>query len=172
MKLARQRSVALAKEIDAGVAQCYENAMRAVLTVPALSDAWYVEGVAVSSWPVAGMGIVHAWVETRDGMILDPTLALRDPVFKRARWPLNYQAVARYTREEANRRAEETGKWWRWEDDQEHAQAMTQAMSALWWDMARSIATPEQLAKMERDLLPHCISSKTGDDQNGSCCDR
>jgi hypothetical protein len=111
--------------------ECYSNALRAIQTRPDLHDAWYVEGVVVSAWPIPS-ALEHAWVETRDGAILDPTLALRDPAFPaRPRWPLSYDSVVRYTGAQAWERARATGNARRWEDDEQSRLAMVERREAL-----------------------------------------
>ncbi len=132
-RLQRRRSVQLARDIDAQMKECYWNALLAVRTIPDLADAWYVEGIIVSRWP-APMTIEHGWVETRDGAILDPTLALRDSVApRRVRWPLGlrYFPVARYTGEDASERAHATRMAPRWEDDAESLRAMLERKEAI-----------------------------------------
>jgi hypothetical protein len=62
-----------------------------VATWPGLKDAWYVEGVVMST---EGLAIDHAWVEATGGALLDPTLAIGD------RFPAAYFAGNRYTSDE------------------------------------------------------------------------
>jgi len=66
----RQRSRALATAVRARNRYCYVNARRALTRVPSLI---YVEGyvVATDDWTPRR----HAWVETRERVILGPTPA-------------------------------------------------------------------------------------------------
>jgi hypothetical protein len=83
-KLDQEESIRLAKQIEPEHSQCWWNASRAVRDVLELCDAWYVEGVMVVVIQGAYQHFDHGWVETPQGAILDPTLAMH-PAARRER---------------------------------------------------------------------------------------
>jgi hypothetical protein len=101
----RTRSRQLARRIGARLKKCYDNAVTALFTVPELADATYCEGAVLS--PVFLSSFEHAWIETADGTILDPTLALPDFI-QRERWGIYFMGH-RYTHKELLSHADHTG---------------------------------------------------------------
>ncbi|SRR5260221_8261818 len=75
-----ERSKALAVQIGAEKKQCYRNALLVFLSLDELKDAHYVEG-----WAVSIIAFAHGWIETADGTVLDPTLAL-SPLVEHTRY--------------------------------------------------------------------------------------
>lgn len=82
-------SHAVADRVDAKPKDCWRNALIAVLTLDDLSDAFYVEGVAL--YEDTGLPVAHGWIVDADGMIVDPTAVLltegRVRYFEEARYP-------------------------------------------------------------------------------------
>ena len=94
-------SARLARKIRAKPRDCYRNAQAALCHAP--RGTVFVVGQAYSD----GVAVPHAWLETRDGRILDPTtvatkrrlaeMGFNAPDFER------YEAGRRYTHQEINR---------------------------------------------------------------------
>lgn len=76
--------------------RCWQNAWRAIVDLPELANALYVEGWAVLP---SGLAIEHGWIEL-DGMVLDPTLTDPEAVS-------GYFPVLRLTRVDAMRAGRE-----------------------------------------------------------------
>ena len=68
-----ERSIAVAKQIDIQVKECYANAIYTLLCCNEYQDGWYVEGFAFIT--ERSRLLEHGWVELTDGSILDPTFA-------------------------------------------------------------------------------------------------
>ena len=64
------------KLVRARAKQCYRNAFRVIEEVPEYANADYVEGMAIFAF----FPIEHGWVE-KDGVIVDPTLPLKQGVY-------------------------------------------------------------------------------------------
>lgn len=100
-------SIALAKRIGAQPKQCWQNASAALRgghkwpkLVPAGSK--YVEGWA-HIMPGMAIPFEHGWIETPNGDIIDPTVALLDGLEQLR--PENYYAGATYTAEEVSQQS-------------------------------------------------------------------
>ncbi len=68
-----ERSIAVTKQIDIQVKECYANALYTLLCCKEFQDGWYVEGFAFIT--ESRNLLEHGWVELTDGSIIDPTFA-------------------------------------------------------------------------------------------------
>jgi hypothetical protein len=104
-QLDRERSGLLAEQLHAQIQTCYGNARKAIEEVAELADAFYCEGVVIV--PIA---VDHAWIETAEGVLLDPTLALPHAASQEARWPMAYVVARRASRAELVQRGTDRGE--------------------------------------------------------------
>lgn len=140
-RLDRAWSTRLAEQVHAEIGQCYANAFTAVDTLPELATTTYCEGAVISRlFPDVSE---HGWIETADGTILDPTLALPDPGLQQERWGKGYFVGRRYTRFELGRLADHEGNVHLPVDEVSIAEACADA----WTFLARVFAAKEAQAQ-------------------------
>lgn len=70
-------SVKFANKIHAVPKNCYWNARTAFLRYKQLRGGWYIEGYALVTFnsSTVKLPFEHAWIELKDGSIVDPTYA-------------------------------------------------------------------------------------------------
>lgn len=95
-RLNRAESERLRALSNARPNECYLNAYRALILRDLQGD-HYVEGV-IGSLHIP-LPIDHAWIETADGEILDPTMAIHVQTDGETWWPGFYQVGKRFTKQ-------------------------------------------------------------------------
>lgn len=93
-------SLDAADAIRARPRECYRNAIMALFVIAGLQDATYVEGVYVTN---TGIPFDHGWIETPDGRIIDPTVALLERSRSEDGGAVLYYPGERFSREDVTR---------------------------------------------------------------------
>lgn len=95
-------SLDIGTRIKARVKECWSNSVLALLVLPELENAYYIEGFAYNDNGIP-IPVEHGWIE-HEGQIIDPTWAVHLPDSKGIYYP-----VYRYNKASVTKRTR--GKW-------------------------------------------------------------